>query len=204
MGLASTPGRRSSRGAELGCTGAGSFSRASATPASRTRTLVGCAAARASGAARARGRPASRGAVVERRTSRSSSRAGVGSACRLPSITHTDRAVVESSGSGLERTRAAGLGTRCTRLHRLGCTAARVRGATTDRRTRLDGTSRRGVGHTQDRRARGTRRAVLVRAGPTARRAGGRRTAVELARAHGSAGPCSMVASASGSGTGRA
>jgi hypothetical protein len=107
---------------------------------------------------------------------------------------------VEPSGSGLERTRAPGFGTGCTRIHRLGRTAARVCGATTYRRARLDGTCRRGVGRTEDRRARGTGRALVVGAGPTACRAGGRRTAVELARARGSSGTCSMVTSAFGAG----
>jgi hypothetical protein len=208
MGIASAPGRRSSIGAELGCTGAGSVAVACAT-SRRTRSVVGCAAAGCAssssacgtGAARATGRTASRGAVMECRTSGSSG-AGVGSAGRVASITHTDRAIVEPSGSSLERTGAAGLGTGCTLIHRLGCAAPRARGATTDRRTRLERTCRGGVGRTEDRRARGTGRALVVGAGPTARRAGGRRTAVELARALGSSGTCPMVTPDSGTGRG--
>ena len=111
------------------------------------RTLVGCAAGRRlrlqlqplSHRRRPRRRPPPpRGAVMERRPCRSSSRARVGSAGRLSSITHTDRAVVEPSGSGLERIRAPGLSTGCTRLDRLGRAAARICGATTDRRARLE------------------------------------------------------------------
>lgn len=128
VGITPATGRRPSSfraSAKLGCTGARGCSTAS--PSRRTgtgmergarrRTVMGRAAAactsRAAPArapARAAGRSAYRGALMERRTS-GSSRAGVGNARRLASIAHTDGSVVEPSGSCLERTCAARLGT---------------------------------------------------------------------------------------------
>jgi hypothetical protein len=126
----------------------------------------------------------------------------VGSAGRVIKLTHPDCAVVEPSGSGLERTRAARLDTGSTRIHRLGRTAARFPGATADSRTRVERTLGRGVGRPEDRGARGSRRALVVGAGPTAFRAGGRCSAVELALPGGSPGTCSVVTP--GTGTSRA
>jgi hypothetical protein len=131
-------------------------------------------------------------------------RAGVGSAGRVTKLTHPDRAVVEPSGSRLERTRAARLDTGSTRIHGLGRTAARVRRATADSRTRVERTRGRGVGRPEDRGARGSRGALVVGAGPTAFRAGGRCSAVELALPGGSPGTCSVVTPGTGASRARA
>lgn len=123
----------------------------------------------------------------------------VGSAERLTAIAHPDRAVVEPSGSGLERGRAARLNTGSTPIHRLGRTSACVRGAT-DGRTCVERTRAGGVGRPEDRRAGGSRRTLVVGAGRAARRAGGRGPTVEFS------GRCSRTCSvvAPRTGTGRA
>lgn len=62
----------------------------------------------------------------------------------------------------------------------------------------------RRLGRPEDRRACGARRAVVVGAGPTALRAGGRRSTVELALARGSAGSCPLVTAGAGRARARA
>jgi hypothetical protein len=166
----------------------------------RRRTVMGCAAAgcassaaaRRTAAAGATGRPASRGALVERSTS-GSSRSGVGNARRISSITHPDGAVLEPTGSCLERTRAARFGAGRTRIERLGGSSARAAGATTDHRTRMERTPGRGLGRPEDRGTRGSTCALVVRAFGTALGARSRRATVERARAGGSSRAASMV-----------
>jgi hypothetical protein len=200
LGFASATRRRppaAGTRAELGCTGAGSFSTISATSRSgtgvgrvgRTRTFMGfaaaagCARASPAGAgartartARTTSCPAGRCALMERIScgGSGSSSTSVGNACRLVSIAHPDRAVMEPSGSSLECAGAARLNTGSTLFHRLGCPSARVRGATTDRCTFVERTRGRGLGRPEDRGARGSRRALMVGPGSTGRRAGGR------------------------------
>jgi hypothetical protein len=109
---------------------------------------------------------------------------------------------VESSGSGLERTRAARLDPLSTRIHRLGRTGARVRGATADGRTRVERTRGRGVGCTEDRGARCSSRALVVGAVSSALRACGCCATLDLAVAGGAPGAGSVVTP--GTGTRRA
>jgi hypothetical protein len=204
---------------ELGCTCARGSARVGWV--GRTRSVMGCAASsiasattrfaaasrtgvRAHGSARpapAPSRAASGGAVVERISGSGRSRTRVGSAGRRVSIAHPDRAVVEPSS--VERAGAC-LAPRSTLFQRLGRTSARCRGATGDRRTCVERPRGRRVGRPQDRGARGSRRALVVRSGPTARRAGGRRATVELARAERPSRTCSVVTSAPGDGRARA
>ena len=108
--------------------------------------------------------------------------AGVGNACRVVKLPHPDRAVVESSSSGLERTGAPRFDTGSTRIHRLGRASSGVRGPTTDGRTRVERTRCRGVGRPEDRRARCSRCAVVVGACRAPCRTGRGCAAVELAR----------------------
>ena len=129
---------------------------------------------------------------MERRTS-SSSRAGVGNARPIASVTHTDGTVMEPSGSCLERTRAAHFGPGGTRIKRVGSTSARVGGATTDNRTRVERTAGRGLGRPEDRGPGGSACALVVRPLGTAFGAGSGRATVERARASGSSRACSVV-----------
>jgi len=140
LGIASATGRRPSTfraRPELGRSGACrsttgspfSHSGVRGGRGSRTRTVMGCAAGRCACASRAgvsalgtctartSSRPANRGAVVERISGSGSSRAIVGSARRLVSVAHPDSAIVEPSGSGVERARAARIDAGSTRLH---------------------------------------------------------------------------------------
>jgi hypothetical protein len=167
----------------------------------RRRTVMGCAAAGCASSAAARrttaagatGRPASRGALVERSTS-GSSRTGVGNARRISSITHPDGAVLEPTGSCLERPCGTGrFGAGRTRIERLGGPSARAGGATTDHRTRMERTPGRGLGRPEDRGTRGSTCALVVRAFGTALGARSRRATVERARTGGSSRAASMV-----------
>ncbi len=111
---------------------------------------------------------------------------------------------MESSSSGLERTRTGRLDPVSTRIHRLGRTGARIRGATTDGRTGVERTRGRGVGCTEDRGARCSRRALVVGAVRSALRAGGRCATVDLAFAGGSPGAGSVVTPGTSAGRARA
>jgi hypothetical protein len=134
------------------------------------------------------------------RPSSGGSGAGVGNACRVVKLAHPDRAVVESSSSGLERTRAPRFDTGSTRIHRLGRPARGVRGPATDGGTRVERTRGRGVGRPEDRGARGSRRALVVGAVRATLRAGGRCATVEPALGGGSCGAGSVVTPGNGAG----
>jgi hypothetical protein len=145
LGISAAPGRSPTTvrtRTELGSTRACIFFAAAGSSGA-----IGCPCV---GRVRRAGTGSSTGAGAGLERASGCSRAIVGGAARLTSITHPDGAVVEPSGSGLERTGAASLNAGRALFHRLGCASARVRGTATDCRSGVERTRVRGVGRPED------------------------------------------------------
>jgi len=166
--------------------------RAGTGPASATGTgactgAYGTASASASAPA---SRSAGRGAFVERAICAAC--ADLGCAPRLAELTDSNGAVVEPTGSSLERACAGRLNPASTLFPRLGC-AAGVRGATHSCSV-VERARTGGLGRPQNRRARRSRRALVV--GPIGRAQW--LSSLELARRRRSPRTCSVVTSGAG------